>query len=110
MSVTVQASSQTKEAPVDKSFLQELIEQRVGQLDDKKSFISAITTQLSIKSSKYKFLVEVISVTSATKIDLDFTISSSVGALWDDNRDGYCTFKVVTDHIHLVNVYWVYAD
>lgn len=110
MSVTIQASSKTKEAPVDELELQELITKGVDQLDDKKAFISAITTQLSLKSSKYKFLVEVIGVTSASKIDAEFTISSSVGALWDGDRDGYYSFKIETDHVYLVNVYWVYAD
>lgn len=110
MSVTIQASSQTKEAPVEESFLRELIQQGAAQLHDKKEFITSITTQLSIKSSKYKFLVEVISVTAPDAIDATFTISSSIGALWDGERDGYYTFKVAAHHVYLVTVYWIYVD
>lgn len=109
MSITVQAASKAKEAPVEVSFLQKLVEQEIEQLDDKQAFIGAITTQLGVKSSRHKFLVELVTLKGPASIDVDLTVSSSIGALWDSGRDGYCTLKIATEHTYLVTIYWIYA-
>ncbi|EEQ40405.1 hypothetical protein EJF18_50294 [Clavispora lusitaniae] len=110
MSATLQASSTTKDSPISETEFATLIDNEKDKLTDTHEFIRSITNQLSVKSSKFKFLVEVTSVSSSESITTNVTITSSIGSLWDDERDGYYSFKVQTKDVYLVTVYWIYAD
>lgn len=110
MTIELQASSKSPETPVSQEFLQGLISENAGLLQNSKEFILAIAEKIGVKSSKHKFLVLVTTVKHQAPVDADLSISSTVGAVWDAQKDGYFSFKVSGDELYLVTVYWIYVE
>lgn len=108
MTAELQSASESKEAPVDVAFVKALVEEHAAALATK-TFIPAVADALSTKSTQHKFLVQVTTVSNAS-VDADLGINAAVGAVWDAEKDGYVSFKVATDAVHLVTVYWIYVD
>lgn len=90
-------------APVTKDELRKLI--REFYLEKKE--IASVIEQLGKKSSKYKFIGQITLIDGS-----DVTANADYSALWDSDKDGCISVKVVESEkrVVLITVFWVFVD
>lgn len=109
MPVELQASTESKEAPVDVSSLEKLINEESSKLNVPSVFIEDLASALQKRSTKHKFIVLVTEVKADEAINEDLSIKVLVGTVWDGDKDGYHHFKVDSASTFMVTVYWIYV-
>ncbi|CUM63649.1 uncharacterized protein PRCAT00001232001 [Priceomyces carsonii] len=92
--VSITASELSKESPITEHGLIELTKRFDEELLDSEQLINYLLLNLQKKSSKHKFIVQTVDVTSQVSINMDLNLVSRSGVLWDHNRDGYISLKV----------------
>lgn len=109
MTVELQTSATSREAPVEISSLQQLIDEQLAKLDEPNRFIEDVAAALHKKSTKHKFIVLVTEVRTEETINENLKIKVSVGTVWDGDKDGYHHFKVAAASTFMVTVFWIYV-
>lgn len=92
--ISVTSASDSKESPVTITYLTEIISEYVTKTDETNKFVELLLEKLLKKSSKHKFLIQATRLKAPDTIDTNLNISTSFGAVWDTERDGYVSFKV----------------
>lgn len=92
--ISVTSASDSKESPVTITYLTEIISENVTKTDETNKFVELLLEKLLKKSSKHKFLIQATRLKAPDTIDTNLNISTSFGAVWDTERDGYVSFKV----------------
>ncbi|GEQ67113.1 hypothetical protein JCM33374_g776 [Metschnikowia sp. JCM 33374] len=110
MSIKILNATETSQSPIGAEDLKLMISEQIQTLNDSKQAARNIAQKLSTKSSKHKFLVSVTKIDSEPEVDADVNISSVVSAVWDEQKDGYWSFRVDDASIHLITVYWIHVD
>lgn len=109
---TVTASSVSKQSPITEQYLVELLlgPEARDLMSSRVQLIKYVMGHLQQKSSKHKFLAQATTVAVAD-VDVDVSVASSVGAVWDSERDGYVSVRMGGDtETVLVTVSWVFID
>lgn len=124
-SIVQNANSDSQEAPVSLDFFENLINEYKGSIKDSAEVINYLLTKLQEKSSKHKFLVEITQILSDKSIHVGLNISSKIGTLWNQEKDGYISFiielkdqsdteskekKSENTDIIVVTVIWIYTS
>lgn len=71
---------------------------------------TSILTKLQSISSKYKFLCQSAQIHPSDSGTNDFDIVANFGAVWDEAKDGYVSFRLDEENkdVTLVSIYWLY--
>lgn len=111
MSVQLQTSSASKEAPIDPQSLELLIVEHAGELAQPNDFLANVGAVLHQRSSKHKFIVLATKISASTPVNDTLAVNVAVATVWDAEKDGYHSFRVddATDAVFMVTVYWVYV-
>lgn len=110
MSVQILNYTETSQGPIGVDEMKLIISEESQNLADSKQTARQIAQRLSTKSSKHKFLVLVTKIDRESEIDVDLNIQSVIGAVWDEQKDGYWSFRVDDYSTNLITVYWIHVD
>ncbi|PSK75793.1 hypothetical protein CJJ07_004409 [Candidozyma auris] len=109
MSVTLTASSNHTETPVDLEFLGTTLAKNSVHLEEVGKFTHEVSEALHSKSSKHKFIISVTKIISPTPVKADLKFRNSVCAIWDQNKDGFYSFEVKPPETksYMVTIFWI---
>lgn len=87
------SESSSKESPIKLKDIRAFLDKELETINDISGLDTTLLKDISVKSSKYKFLVQSTKLV-VDDVNVNLDINTKFSAAWESEKDGYITIKL----------------